>query len=587
HRRVLRRATARAQHRRVREHVRSVLFPRRFVLDRHSWPLVSRLGGWCAAGDAATRTGALRVATEVLRWIETDELPFDRIDRGDVRSWIGDVGRAAAADPDETGVLTLYWVFAQEMCPPAGPIAGHLDERLLSAADPVLRIAAAVCAARLGGHDAGDAVLRETLARRLPPDDEIVRVLGHEVRGVIRRAMDGRPGQIPAFVEAISSGDVVARRHNIAQCRRIMETWRAAPAHIVPVLAGCLADGAVQVRQAAVSALRLAGETPGDHLDAIGRFFHEPLAGVTGPAPERLVEIARGSALQMLVRFRSPDAVDPLRDFLAAPSGRAAPAGHAAPIAPYGNVSVQLLVAEAAWCAGEIAGPLAGCLRDERAGAILNALRDWGDAAAVLLPGLLALHASGRARREVLEILAGMGPAAAAAESLLITEIDDPDHDPVRRSHAAAALLRCGIAVDEAAAALVSDLDHPVAQQHLATLDWPPALCERMAGRTGDRVVAAYAARLAWRRGVRDPWIADDLMGRVSPLPGGLLALSWLAGTGDLLEPHRPALERLRDDPGRPLSGLIPSLKVEADERFRRALTDLAPAPAPAGRRSG
>ncbi|GIF35931.1 hypothetical protein [Actinoplanes xinjiangensis] len=544
------------------EHARSVLFPRRFVLDRHSWPRLARLGELCAAGDTPTRTGALRAATEVLRWIETDVLPFERIDGGDVRSWVGDVGRAAVRHLDDTAVLALYQVFAQEIFPPAGPITGRLDEAFLSSRDPALRLAAAVCAARLGGGPACEDVLREFLARPLPPGDEVVRVLGPDVRGVIRRAMDGRPGQIPMFAEAIGAGDVLARWGAVGQCRRLMETWRAAPARLVPVLAGCLTDGAVQVRQAAMSALRMSGEAARDHLGAIGRFFREPLSGVTGTAPERLVDLARGSALETMVRFRSPEAVAPLRDFLAA---------------PHGHGSVQLIVADAAWCAPEIAGKLAVHLHDERAGAILNALRGWGAAAAPLLPALVALHATGRAQRAVLEILAGLGPAAAAAGDLLLAELQDHDHDPVRRGHAAAALLRCGLAVDEAAAALVSEIGHPVAQKHLATLDWPPALRDRMTGRTGDRPAAAYAARLAWRCGDRGPWVAADLLDRVNPLAGGILALTWLAGTGDLMEPHRPALQRMRDDPGRPGSGLIPSLKVEADERFRRALTEVLP----------
>ncbi|SDT78383.1 hypothetical protein [Actinoplanes derwentensis] len=499
----------------------------RFLVGPRYLTLLPRLADLCA-----TDARALPIAAQVLAWIEAGATSFDRVDPDVLRSFAGAVGRAALRHGGEAGVLALFRVHALEYFGPYEPITEELGEELLSSPDPELRLAAAVCS---GGDDD---VFREFLARESTGDTE---------RSVIRRTMDGRPQQIPMFAAAITTGAPIARWHNIGQCRRIIDTWRAAPPQLVPVLAGCLTDGPMPVRSAAAGALRMAGEVTREHLDLISEFFRE-----TGNA----------QALATLVAFQRPEAVAPLRDFLAA---------------PHGNGSVQELLAEAAWCAAEIAGDMAVHLRAEavddphrRLAATLNALRNWGPAAAPLIPALAALHTNGVARTQVMEILAGIGPSVVTVEELLLNEARDKTIDGVRRSHAAAALLRCGSAVDEAAAVLLAEFDHPAAQQHLATLDPAPDIPRHLAG----AAIPAYRARILWLSGDRDPQLAADLMRRVGPLPGGLRALGWLAETGDLIEPHRPALAALRDDPGRPRSSLG-SFRVRSDERLHRALTDL------------
>ncbi|GAA1605015.1 hypothetical protein [Actinoplanes couchii] len=492
----------------------------RFLVVRRGRTVLPRLAEWCA-----TDPGGLGVAALALELLEES---VDWPDRQTVTDFAQAVARAAVRHGGEAGVRALYRVHALDPPGPHPPIGAEF----LTSPDPELRLAAAVCSGR------GAEVFGEFLADG---------TTGYLQRTVIRRAMDGRPDQIPMFLAAIGPDRAPAvRSRNLGECRRIIEDWRPAPARFAPVLAALLTEAPIGVRPAAMNALRSAGAATGDHLDVISDFYR-----ATGSS----------SALATLIAGRRPEAVEALREFLAAPH-------------PFG--SVQGYLEDATWCAAEIADDVAGHLRARReVPAILHALRRrWGATAAPLIPALVDLHAAGVEQNAITEILAGIGPAVVAAEELLVTEMRDTTNDRVRRIQAAVALLRCGSTVDEAVAVLMAEFDHPVAQRYLAEQDPPLPIPKGLA----DGAVTAYRSRLRWLSGDRDPQLAADLMNRFLVLAGGLRELAWLAGTGDLIRPHLPALTALRDDPRRP----FPSRSVREDERLVSVLTDLVPGPAPA-----
>ncbi|MFC7480669.1 hypothetical protein ACFQX7_12345 [Luedemannella flava] len=579
----------------VGERLQRVFFPRSLA-DDESISRLNDLADLWSVDDPSTRFRALRIAAEIVRGVATESLTVERCDSDPFQSWLRRLEHVAIRDLSGSdlgyhgaSVLVLYWLGVlaepESRTMPNGDFRRHLENYVEIGDGSPLRLAAAVALARLSAgtglpHSAAR-LFREFLAGSSLPGDTCSEVLG-DVRTAIRIALDGLPDQTSIFVQSCQSSVPLARFQNIGQCLRLMETWRDAPAHVLPAVAERLRDREAPVRMAAVSVVHRSGQAAAEYLNELSETLRDPTAGMNGPAQPRLVDLLRAEALATLVSFGRTDALEALRSYLSK---------------PYGNVQISSLVADARFFAAEVVTDIANVMRAgvhaeasvetiRALSGVLDGLVTWGSGTEPFLPEMAALLRSKVAESAVLDVLAELGPAVVAVEDLLLDQLRSGEATPGRRAAAAAALLRGGLAsADEAAAVLASMLDRlgspPAAVRYLADLDFPPAVLgskarigvvEKLLTESRSSVVRASSARVLWKCGERRPGLAEALMREVGPCPNGIRCVEWLADMGQIAGTCYSALLRIKNDRRRARCLHAGDLVVAADERYQVAI---------------
>jgi hypothetical protein len=545
------------------------------VFDNHAAKRAESVADLASDSDVAQRSTAMMIVCELLRCIVSGRVPVLDIDS--FWNWVRRVRPLAVrhiVESDEEhalrGVLALYlidlaedreWLDADSWVPrirAEDPDLHRRLEDLLSSPSSAINLATSIEIARIDdGVGLSDRVLKmfqTFLAYPSNPADDFTAELG-DARSLIRRITDERAEQFSLFAMGCESEHPLARYQNVGQCVRLLETWRDAPANLLPVLADHVTDSSAPVRLAAVGAVYRSDRSGFDYLDRVITLLDDPLAGVEGAAPPRLVDMLRGEAIGALVAAGREEVVADLKEYLES---------------PFGSVPLADIVADASCFAEAIEPNIRYWLlaAQDRAvepytlrhlSSVLSGLLNWKSAAIPLLNDLISLMSLGVAETAVVEVLAAMGPYAPQVEDILVSQLD-PANEPARRATAASGIIESGMRnIETAATTLVEMLKDQETERlaigHLSVISWPDELLgmrRDISARMLPRLAAANPidqpalAKILWECGERRPDYARVFANAVSPCPSGLRCIDWLVETGASAIPYRAGCWRSR-----------------------------------------
>jgi hypothetical protein len=463
----------------------------------------------------------------------------------------------------------------------AGDAGAWLARQVESAESVDVRAAAAAGLCLTGAPTPGiiRAATEAMAAPRCALDGQLWGDDGRQVlASAFRRHEEGHSALVGASLNAPGAG-WRERVGAIAEAETLMQTWRAAPARIVPALVVLAGDRHPAIRCAAVEVVAGAGKATALAADVLADVVQNP------PARWSLSQQARdmaalwphmaGAALIGLSSLGDERCLPLLARELVEPRLRYRPRWALTGMAAH---AATLLPAVRAYLRDPRRPPKT--FGEDHGIGVLGGLETWGEAAGPALPELIELLRRGEYDAYVMGVLGAIGPAAADATELVRQRLT-ADYGTTR-ANAAWALWRitgeAGEAMDNLIGMITENKRHT--SSAAPRLEEFGALTAPVASRLEPLLddarqwIRVTAARAYWAATGDAGPVVPALVPVAAPTPAGILAVECLgrigaeaAGAGDVIEHIAKSARRV---------ARIVDRAITDDEEYQRiALTAL------------